>query len=761
MDGLTERQREAVEHMDGPALVLAGPGSGKTRVITCRVANLVANGVPAWSILALTFTNKAAGEMRERIDALVPHNVPGRKGLTVSTFHSLCARLLRRYAPQAGLPETYSIYDSTDQRSALKQALKQCGMDSKNWTPAAVKAQISNAKNQLIDHEEYARQASDFYTRSIAQAYAAYQNILKQAGALDFDDLLLNIARLLRDNDDVRADLQERYQYLLIDEYQDTNHVQFVIAHTLAAAGRNIFVVGDPDQSIYGWRGADLRNILDFETHYPDAVVIPLGENFRSTKHIVALADGLIRRNRLRKHKDLYTSNEEGLKPQLVRCADEHHEAQVVVDELRRHREEGMAWNDMAVMYRVNALSRVMEQALRNANVPYVIARGTAFYDRQEIKDALAYLRVLANPADEISLRRIINTPTRGIGRTSIERLELHAYNHHLTLLEAARNAANIDGPTPRAAKAITQFVAMLDSWWTRMQEESNSADEAMLVSEGDNVSDLASTVEMVIRESGLESMYRQSKSEEDHERVENLEELVSSAAQFVPPLELGPEPSPRQELMAYLESIALVSDADMVDPANGAVTLMTLHAAKGLEFPVVCMIGLEEGLLPHSNASASEHELEEERRLCYVGITRAESRLLLSSARRRTHRGVRERTLPSSFLSELPAEHLAAADLSDEGCYDAYEGADPPHAPVDEWIESKPPEGGRPAPGRSASPRSRFAVGMLVRHPQFGVGRIAHVEPGRDHTRAKVAFTAVGTKTLILEYARLEKVGE
>ncbi len=782
LDGLTEAQAAAVQHLDGPLLVLAGPGSGKTRVITRRVAWLVANGIPAWSILALTFTNKAAGEMRNRIDAIVPADVPGRRGLTVSTFHSLCARLLRRYAREAGLTENYSIYDSADQRAAVKQAIKDSELNAKHFTPATIHAFISDAKNKLIDVEAYARHAYDHQTKCITAAYRAYQKILHKANAFDFDDLLLRMAHVLRDHQRVREELQERYQYLLIDEYQDTNHAQFVMAHMLALKHRNICVVGDPDQSIYGWRGADIRNILDFETHYPEAKIIPLGQNFRSTGHIVATADQLIRHNRARKHKDLFTDHPEGVKPRVVRCRDEHHEAEVVIEELLERNGgggEGIAWKDMAIMYRVNALSRVMEEACRHRRMPYVIARGSAFYERQDIKDELAYVRFLANTGDEVSLRRIVNTPPRGIGRTTLEKIELHAFNRNLSLYEAMCEVHKVRDVAPKASRAVSQFVEMIERWRGAILEspslagrgqgsasdiESNRAlyppPTPLPEREGEQTGiALKDLVEMIIRESGLEALYRESKVEEEYARFENLEELISSAAEFVPPLELGAEPSLAQQVTAWLESIALVSDADMINPEIGAVTLMTLHAAKGLEFPVVCMIGLEEGLLPHVNAMEGEAHLEEERRLCYVGITRAERHLMLYSAAARTHRGLHERTIPSMFLRELPAEHIEVIDLSREDEFDedgedsAHEGGangrridrdDPDAVDHDPLVESK----------------STFAIGSMVRHPQFGLGRIEELEGRGERARACVAFTQVGRKTLILKYARLQRVG-
>jgi DNA helicase-2/ATP-dependent DNA helicase PcrA len=746
LEDLTPPQQQAVTHVDGPVLVLAGPGSGKTTVVTRRVAHLIGQGIPAWQILALTFTNKAAGEMRDRVEAMVPDNVPGRRGLTISTFHAFCARLLRRYAEAAGISERFSIYDSADQRAAIKQALKNAELNERNFTPAAVSSAISAAKNRLLDATGYAAEASDFYARCIARAYTAYEGILRSNDALDFDDLLLATARMLRGDASVRAELQDRYQYVLVDEYQDTNHAQFLIANTLASGHRNMFVVGDPDQSIYGWRGADIRNILEFEQHYPEAVVIPLGQNFRSTGHIVAAADALIRNNRHRKHKTLHTDLPDGERPVVTICRDEHHEAALVTDELRRRRTGGVAWKDMAVLYRINALSRVMEEHLRDAQVPYVIARGTAFYDRKEIKDALSYLRLVANPSDEVSLRRIVNVPPRGIGKTTLDKIEVFAIDRQLRFADALRHAADVPGLTARAVKSVQKFVAMVDAW-------RSTADPSLLpgldaAPAAGSAADLATLVERVVRESGLEGMYRTSRSEEDLERLENLEELISAAAQYVPPPDdtappgagdVGAPPTALDLLRAYLESVALVSDADAVDPANGAVTLLTLHAAKGLEFDVVAMIGLEEGLLPHMRAAQDEMELEEERRLCFVGITRARRALLLSRAGVRTHRGLRERTIESQFLSELPADAITRSEQTDSFFDDAR----------DDDYGSWAPRGGG----------SAFPAGCLVEHPTFGVGRVESVTARAAGASARVNFRSVGTKTLILEYAKLQRV--
>ncbi len=762
LGGLTDAQQQAVTHVDGPLLVLAGPGSGKTTVVTRRVAYLVSQGIPAWSILALTFTNKAAGEMRDRIESRLPTDLPGRRGLTVTTFHSFCARLLRRYAAEAGLEQNYSIYDTADQRDAVKQALTRAEMNTKNWSPASVLSEISNAKNKLLDATEYAAQASDFYHRSIAKAYAAYEKILSDNDALDFDDLLMRTANMLRYEPTVREELQDRFQYLLIDEYQDTNHAQFLIAHTLASAHKNICVVGDPDQSIYGWRGADIRNILEFEQHYPDAALVPLGQNFRSTGHIVAVAAELISHNTQRKHKHLHTELDDGEKPTIVSCRDEHHEAALITDTFRSLNDAyGTPWKEMAVVYRMNSLSRVLEEAFRRTGIPYVIARGTAFYDRKEVKDAVAYLRVIVNPNDEISLRRIINTPTRGIGKTTMERLELHAIHRQVSLLQAMRESSSVNGLGPRAIKAIEHFVAMLDDWRT--------SEQGTLMETTTHTVELADLVERVVRESGLEVSYARSRLEEDEERLENLGELISAASQFEMPAENegAPEindrptenqpaervPSVIRQLAAFLESIALVADADAINPEHGAVTLLTLHTAKGLEYEAVAVAGLEEGLLPHGRALESASELEEERRLAFVGMTRAKRHLLLTRASVRTHRGLRERTIPSQFLRELPEDHITAVDQSGFGERAALSGTefdDPSIEPFYDDLQHAPDAYGGVG---------NMSVGALVRHPTFGVGRIEAITRRPAGSSARVAFTSGTVKTLILDYAKLELV--
>jgi DNA helicase-2/ATP-dependent DNA helicase PcrA len=752
LEGLTDPQREAVMATEGPLLVIAAAGSGKTRVITRRIAYLVHMGIPPWQILAVTFTNKAAAEMRNRVTSILPPHLPGLRGLTVTTFHSLCARLLRTYVDVLqvpGLNSSYSIFDSADQLSVMKSVLKRLDLSASNFPPRSLLARISGLKNRLITAEQASGQSADFFSRQIARAYLAYDDELRKNNGVDFDDLLMLTARLLREHPDVAAEVQERYQYLLIDEYQDTNHAQLRIATALADARRNICVVGDPDQSIYAWRGADITNILEFEDQYPDATVVALGQNFRSTTFILQAADHLIRFNQQRKHKDLFTTREGGETPQVILCADAEHEADVVIDYFRRLREEDdrLQWKDMAVFYRTNALSRVLEEALLKSGIPYVVARGTAFYQRKEVRDALAYLRLIANPVDEISLRRVINTPARGISKATVERVERFAIHARSSFYDALVRVEENDALTARAGAAVKRFTSMVESW-RRAGERPIDPEDPQATAEM-----LRDLVADVIKSSGLEAYYRKSAvTEEDAQRLENLSELVSSAAAFAEDW-LGREPEvvdasdeavgegePADAstlydvLFAWLEQVSLVADVDNLDPDIGAVSLMTLHAAKGLEFPAVAIIGLEEGLLPHSRSRESERELEEERRLCFVGITRAMEHLLITCARKRSVRGFTERTIMSQFLGELPEDIVSFSDQSEHRL--EYEDVGDPLYDEDEY--------------------GSIPMGCRVRHPQFGPGRVHAVLPGGY---VKVKFDQAGLKTLALTYARLERI--
>ena len=720
LEDLTEAQQEAVTTVDGPLLVLAGPGSGKTTVVTRRMAWLIAHGVPAWRMLALTFTNKAAGAMRDRVDLLLQERDVDARDVTCMTYHGFCARTLRQYADSAGVPPGFSIYDTTDRRSVLKQAIRKAELDPANWTPASVGESISNYKSMLVTsemHEEHI--GGDFYSRTMGRIYRAYEEIMQANDALDFDDLLMRMAMMLRDDAAVREALQDRYRYLLIDEYQDTNHAQFLIATSLVGTARNICVVGDPDQSIYAWRGADVRNILEFEEQYPDAKVVPLGRNFRSTGHIVAASAKLIGHNASHLRKELHTELEDGARVLLQPSGDEHQEASTILAAFKDHADKGVPWSEMAVLYRINALSRVLEQAFRDGGVPYVVARGTAFYERAEIKDALSYLRLVVNRNDDTALRRVINSPPRGIGKTSLGRVEQHAMLENIRLGEALRDVGRIDTMAARAARSIAAFVEMVDRWRA-------AADGGSLVM------DLPDLVASVIRESGLEQAFKSGRGDEDIARLENLDELVTAAAEWTPPpVDEGEEASTiLEQLAAWLESIALVSDADMVDPERGAVTLMTLHAAKGLEFDVVAIAGLEQGLLPHGRSVGEENGLEEERRLCYVGMTRARKNLALTWAHRRTVRGITERAMPSQFLGELPDDAVERVDDRDP------------------WTGV-----------RSAIPDTTWQVGMTVRHQTFGLGVVRRVIHRPRGTTATVDFLEYGQRTLLVAHANLEPV--
>ena len=807
LEGLTEPQTQAATHVDGPLLVLAGPGSGKTRVITRRIAYLVKGvGIAPWNVLAITFTNKAAGEMRDRVAQLLTEKQA--RATTVATFHSLCARLIRQYADRLGLPPGYSIYDTADQKRAIKQALEDLEINSKNFPPASMLSSISNAKNDLLDAAAFAKKADNFYDRTVAKVYTKYESILDRNAALDFDDLLLKTVKLMQKHPDVVEQLRERFQYVMIDEYQDTNHAQFMIANGLAAEHQNIMCTGDPDQSIYGWRGANIRNILEFEAHYPAAEVVRLEQNYRSTGKILAAADALIVNNRGRRHKSLWTDNPDGHPVRIVTCADERQEAGWVVDEFQRlHDSDGMAWAQMAVFYRMNSLSRVMEESLRHAGIPYQIARGTAFYDRKEIKDAIAYLRVVANPADEVNLLRVINTPARGISAASVKALQAFALAQHQPMDQVLGDPMRVTALNSRAQTSVAKFARTVEAWREAAGivplppsppgrgaggEGGGGTEQPTLLpvdtaaeaggiplpdsrSKGGASSDAAQTaltptlsqrergpeqaqpslrafVEDVIRESGLETFYRNDKSDPDQERLANLGELVSSAQQFEEEFEFEVEQSGdvdrlnlKEKLLSFLEQIALVSDADSVDPEQGAVTLMTLHAAKGLEYPVVAMIGVEDGLLPHERSNDDPDELEEERRLAFVGITRAERRLYLCHGKYRTIFGQTTPTIRSRFLSELPPDAIEEVDPSADP--DAYE--DPTYT------------GGGGVQRAVADRQSRlYPPGTLVKHPQFGLGKVVTVSPMGAHTRAKIDFITAGNKTLILQYARLEVVG-
>ncbi|TWT51317.1 ATP-dependent DNA helicase PcrA [Rubripirellula amarantea] len=629
---LTDAQREAVTHVDGPLLILAGPGSGKTRVVTHRIAHMLANGVRPWQIAALTFTNKAAEEMRSRVDALAPG-----QPVWMGTFHRFCAQLLRRYGGMVGLSENYSIYDMSDAKQAMKRAIAAADVSTTHASPEQIAAAISRSKNRLITPEMMEGHSLTPGDTIAAKVYPVYQQQLLTANAVDFDDLLLHIARLIRENPEVRAELDAKFKYILVDEYQDTNLAQYAIVRALSIDNPNLAVTGDPDQSIYGWRGADLNNILDFEKDYPSVKTVRLEKNYRSTPNVLRVADQLIRHNQKRKQKDLFTDNPEGDPVVLRIFEDGYKEADGIADEIAAAiSTEGLKPSDFAVFCRMNALTRSLEHAFRARALPYQIVNGVEFYQRREIKDLLAYLHLVNNPNHDVAFQRVVNVPTRGVGAKTIEKIRAHADYHRIPMLEAARHASSIEGLAKRSASAVTKFVSIYDRLCIKA------------------TATLEDLIRYLIEEIGYEAYLEKSMVEQqDSNPMANVDEFVTAAVEFD---RRHPEDG---SLDAFLEQVALVADTDALDGSTDRVTLMTLHAAKGLEFPCVYIIGVEDDLIPHSRSKSTEQEFEEERRLLFVGITRAEQRLQLSLCKRRAVRGDIRPVIPSPFLNELPLEDI------------------------------------------------------------------------------------------------------
>ncbi len=735
---LNPPQRQAVQHIDGPLLVLAGPGSGKTRVITRRAAYLVRSGVAARHVLCITFTNKAADEMRQRIGALGVD-----AGIWIHTFHALGARLLREFGDQAGVGCDFTIYDEDDSLRLLKQAFARCGVAQPRADELRrVRWLISHAKNRLQPPEALETRW-DVRDEQFARAvYESYEKLLRANHAVDFDDLLMRVAMLLRDDAELRERLNRRFRYLLIDEYQDTNHAQYLIARYLSQQHRNICATGDPDQSIYGWRGADISNILEFEQDYPDARVVRLEQNYRSTGHILAAASRLIQYNSGRKHKDLWTEDEAGAPVYVWRLADAHDEAERIAQTIAQlHEDESLAYSEMAILYRVNALSRTLEDALRRRHIPYRIVRGVAFYQRREVRDALAYLRVVANPADEVALLRILNTPPRGIGPTSVERLRAAAGRAGITLYETLLQAHTVAGLTQRARNSIRSFVELIEE----LRRRSSREPVDVLLAEA-------------VRRSGLEDALRKESESEGEDRWANVAELITVAAEYV---ETEPEPN----LMDFLARTSLVSDQDAVDHEAGAVQLMTLHAAKGLEFDVVFLVGLEDGLLPHARAfeDRNERALEEERRLCFVGMTRARRRLFLTHVAMRQWQGRDNVRNPSQFLEELAGEGVEFADDVGEAFTEEYDDTfEDDFQPrrrrrrgrFDEFDDDEPVISFDEPTGRFAD----WGPGTWVVHDTYGMGRIVELTPQQGRTRAVIRFQRAGRKVIFLEAAPIQR---
>jgi len=718
---LTAPQRAAVTHREGPLLVLAGPGSGKTRVITHRVAYLIQEGVPPHHILAITFTNKAAEEMRNRLEEMRL-----RRGSTICTFHSLCARLLREFANRAKLSPNFSIYDTADQLATIRAATKILELDAQNYAPAKMLGIISNLKNDLVTPSQYAQEDNDFRGKNIAKIYKAYQKQLDTNQALDFDDLLMKFALLLRDDPDLLNHLNERYQYVLVDEYQDTNHCQYQIARGLTLNHHNLCVTGDPDQSIYSWRGANIRNILAFEKDYPEALVVRLEENFRSTPQVLELADQLIRQNRQRKEKGLFTANPGGSQPELVECEDEEAEAASVVQWIQTLHEQKCQYRQIAVFYRVNAMSRVLEEALIKAHVPYQIVRGVEFFKRREIKDMLAYLRLMVNPADQVSLKRIINRPTRGIGNTTVQRLFTHSEKTGKEIWQVLKDVEQVPTLGTAAKTKVKKFVDLIRSFQAKLAEP------------------VRQIMMDLYEKSGLHEALQQEGKEET---LENVNELINDAARY-------DAESEQPLLIEYLQQVALYSDQDAFDESAGAVSLMTLHAAKGLEFRAVQIIGVEDGLIPHGRSLYEDESLEEERRLLFVGMTRAKEKLRLSYARHRRTQGVSLATIRSEFLRGLEGFEFQRYDAA--GLENSFRSQEQDES---EMYEEEEEDDEDFEPDYDPIPVSQYCRGEMVHHPKFGFGKIQQVNSSQTDCFVVVKFPSRSPMTLDMKYAKLEKI--
>ncbi len=746
LSGLNPEQQKAVKKVDGPLLLMAGAGSGKTRVLTHRIAYLmVEKGVNPYNILAITFTNKAAREMRNRIQKMMGG---AADQIWISTFHSMCVRILRRDIDRLGYNRNFTILDSTDQQSVIKSILKDKNMDPKKFDPRAILGTISSAKNELITPEEYAKTAADYFSQKVSDVYEEYQRRLRKNNALDFDDLIMTTITLFIRIPEVLEYYQRKFQYIHVDEYQDTNKAQYMLVKLLAQRFQNLCVVGDSDQSIYRWRGADITNILSFEKDYPRASVILLEQNYRSTKKILLAANMVIQNNMNRKPKNLWTENAEGNKIMYYRADSEHGEAQFVIGKIQELLRQGRKLSDIAILYRTNAQSRVIEESFLKSNIDYLIVGGTKFYDRKEIKDILAYLRLISNPDDDISLQRIINVPKRAIGTTSIEKIVNFATMHDLSMFQALETIEMI-GLSPKAEKAAAEFRTLI-SHYTQQQEYLS----------------VTELVEEILDKTGYRDMLKAEKSLESESRLENIEEFLSVTKSFE-------ASSEDKNLVAFLTDLALVADIDRLDDdgkqKTDVVTLMTLHSAKGLEFPVVFLIGMEEGVFPHSRSLMEENEMEEERRLAYVGITRAEEELFITNAQMRTLFGRTNMNQESRFIKEIPDELIEDAVPRGRTLAPA-SGARPTPA---NGARPTPIRGGRtgaasiPARGAVTRPAAvasggeglDWKVGDKAQHGKWGTGTIVSVKGSGEGTELDIAFPSpTGIKRLLAKFAPITK---
>ncbi len=752
LDALNDKQLEAVHCTEGPLLILAGAGSGKTRVLTHRIAYLIDEmGVDPWNILAITFTNKAAGEMRERVDRLVEH---GAENVWVSTFHSLCVRILRRYGKLIGYASNFTIYDTDDQKTIMKEVCKLLQIDTKQYRERSLLSSISHAKDELITPEEFRNQAgSDFSQRKIADVYEEYEKQLKANNAMDFDDLLMKTVQLFQKNPDVLENYQERFRYILVDEYQDTNTAQFEMIRLLARKYKNLCVVGDDDQSIYKFRGANIMNILSFEKVFPDATVIKLEQNYRSTGNILNAANQVIRNNKGRKEKTLWTEQEDGPKITFKQLDTAYDEAEYIADDIREKVDAGTyAYSDNAILYRTNAQSRMFEEKFVADSIPYKIIGGVNFYARREIKDLLAYLKTIDNGLDDLSVRRILNVPKRGIGLTTINRVQNYAQANGENLYEALAEARSIP-EIGRSVSKLESFVSLIEHFKEDAKEES--------------VSDL---MEEILDETGYEESLLEDETEEEAKaRVENIDELMSKIASYE---ETCAETGEEATLTGFLADVALVADIDNLEEGSDYVVLMTLHSAKGLEFPHVYLAGMEDGIFPSylTITSDDKEELEEERRLCYVGITRAQKELTMTCARQRMVRGETQHYPMSRFLKEIPEELLSEklpSQFEDDDEDDDWEEQDlfgsshsgtgrfrRPAAKPYYTAQKKPKQFGAPASGEL-----NYDVGDRVKHVKFGEGVVTGIVKGGRDYEVTVDFDNCGTKKMFAAFAKLVKI--
>ncbi|MBQ8556477.1 MAG: DNA helicase PcrA [Clostridia bacterium] len=758
---LNPQQRLAAETLEGPVLILAGAGSGKTRALTCRVANLMDHGVPAYHILALTFTNKAAKEMKERIAQLVGDEAA--EDAWISTFHSTCARILRRDIEKLGYTRSFVIYDDDDQGAVLKEILKRLNIDDKFLPPRELKAKISDAKNKLMGPDEWFQQSDkDYRSQMIHSVFLEYETRLKAMNALDFDDLLVKTLELLADHPPVLESYRKRFRYVMVDEYQDTNYAQYMMIKLLTDESRNLCVVGDDDQSIYGWRGADIRNILDFEKDYPDAKVIKLEQNYRSTANILDAANQVIAHNAGRKEKALWTEMGEGDPIRLYCAGDEREEAAWIADRIRQMNRHQEPYGNVAILYRTNAQSRVLEEMLMRASIPYKVFGGQKFYDRKEVRDIVAYLRVIVNPADDISLRRIINVPKRAIGDSTVQELIAHAHENDMPLYSALSDIPQSLSARPR--KCVTDFF-MLMTMLMAMKE-------AMPVNE---------FVSMLVEKTGLLEQYKKEDTDEARSRVENIQEFLGAVEEYTKATE-------NPTLEDYLETVSLVTDLDNAENDRGYVTLMTLHSAKGLEFPNVFMTGLEEGIFPSSRSLMDDGRMEEERRLCYVGITRAQKRLFISRASQRMLYNQVNHNAPSRFLDEIPQRLLqdelagmnevfgnrmpqnrqrggygARQSSLSRGGYGSVAAAPRPGMSVGGGLNIPGvTKGFMPSPARTmaaSAMQNLYKPGDRVRHLKFGEGCVVSVSGSGNAARIKIEFTAYGVKEFALAVVPIVKL--